>query len=170
MSLRKLYQSQHPFFHRFERYADIHTFFLVCSVLLLFALLFLFYGVRGSTTANFSMTILPQPLAVNIVDDAYNPIDEPQVDFVQLPYTRDCREVTARLASPDQQVYVRNFDAADTGWTVTISPEIPTATWTSGDYAFDFNDPTGDGCVDGDDADALAGSMEIYTESATLDS
>ncbi|MBP7823314.1 hypothetical protein KA050_03110 [Candidatus Gracilibacteria bacterium] len=116
------------------------------------------------------MSILPQPLAVNIVDQDYNLIDEPEVGFTELPYTHDCREIITQLISDEQQVYVRNFDAADGGWTVTISADLPTAVWSNGDYEFDFNDPTGDGCMDGDDPDELAGSMEIYTDAPTLDS
>jgi len=117
------------------------------------------------------MSILPQPLAVTVVDKNFNPIEEPEVAFPESSYTpNECRELITNLASPDQQIYVRNFDAADNGWTVTISAEDPTAAWTSGDYAFDFNDPTGDGCADGDDPDSLAGSMKIYTQSNSLDS
>jgi hypothetical protein len=116
------------------------------------------------------MSILPQPLSVTLVDSDFNPIAEPQVDFSETTYSRDCREFTTHLASPDQQVYVRNFDVADNGWIVTISTESPTTSWTSGEYAFDFNDPTGDGCLDVDDPDTLAGSMEIYTESNSLES
>lgn len=97
------------------------------------------------------MSIFPQPLAVTLVDGDYNPIEEPQVDFTEVPYSHDCRELIAYLASDSQQIYIRNFDAADNGWTVTISTESPTATWASGDYEFDFNDPTGEGCVDGGD-------------------
>ncbi len=118
------------------------------------------------------MSILPQPLAVNIVDENYNPIEEPEVQFTQQTYTPECREILAQLASEEQQVYIRNFDAADNGWTVTISADSPTVAWSSadGDYHFDFNDPTGDGCVDGGDPDTLAGSMEIYTQNDSLES
>lgn len=161
---------RHNFLHTFERHADIHVLSFVCTVLFLLALLFVFYGARGDATANFTMSILPQPLAVNIVDEDYNPIDEPEMDFTEMSYAPNCREVTTQLTSAEQRLYVRNFDAADGGWSVTISADDPTAVWSNGDYEFDFNDPTGDGCVDGDDADTLAGSMEIYTEDPLLDS
>lgn len=159
------------YLHRCERHLNIHFWASVVIVSLLFFVLFLYEGVRGSATANFTMSILPQPLAVTVVDDNFNPIEEPEVSFPEATYApNECRELIAQLASPDQQIYVRNFDAADNGWTVTLSTESPTATWTSGEYAFDFNDPTGDGCTDGDDADNLAGSMQIYTQSDSLDS
>jgi hypothetical protein len=162
--------SGHTFCHSLERYADIHILFAVLILFFLFVILFAFHGARGAATTNFSMSVLPQPLAVNMVDSDFNPIEEPEVGFTEIPYTNDCRELITSLASEDQQIYVRNFDAADNGWTVTISTESPTAHWSSGEYAFDFNDPTGDGCADGDDPDTLVGSMEIYTESGSLDS
>ncbi len=164
------HHKKHSFLHTLERHADIHRLSFVCIVFSLIALLLVFQGVRGATSSNFTMSILPQPLAVNIVDEDYNPIDEPQVDFVELPYSPGCRQITTKLISDEQRLYVRNFDAAEGWWTVTISADDPTAVWSNGDYEFDFNDPTGDGCVDGDDADTLAGSMEIYTESDSLDS
>lgn len=157
--------------HRCERHLNIHFWSFVLALSLLFFFLFLYEGARGSATTNFTMSILPQPLAVTVVDDDFNPITEPEVAFPEASYApTECRELIANLASPDQQIYVRNFDAADNGWTVTISAESPTVTWTSGEYAFDFNDPTGDGCTDGDDDDTLAGSMKIYTQSDSLDS
>jgi hypothetical protein len=159
------------YLHRCERHLNIHFCASVLAVLGLFVVLFLYNGARGSTAVNFSMSILPQPLAVTVVDEAYNPIEDPEVAFSEVSYApNDCRELIAPLATRDQQIYIRNFDAADNGWTVTISTELPTATWMSGDYAFDFNDPTGDGCVDGDDPDILAGSMEIYIQPDALDS
>ncbi len=159
------------YLHRCERHLNIHFYASVLAVLGLFTVLFLYNWARGSDTVNFSMSILPQPLAVNVVDADYNPIEEPEVAFSEISYVPgECRELIAPLASGDQQIYIRNFDAADNGWTVTISTESPMATWTSGDYAFDFNDPTGDGCADGDDADTLAGSMEIYIQPEALDS
>lgn len=168
--LEKYHHTNHSFLHSLERHADIHRLSLACIVFFLFALLLAFGSARGATSSNFTMSILPQPLAVNIVDQDYNPIEEPQVDFTELPYVQECREITTQLATDEQQIYIRNFDAADGGWTVTISADDPTAVWSNGDYEFDFNDPTGDGCVDGDDPDTLPGSMEIYTDAPTLDS
>lgn len=168
--LEKYYHTNHSFLHSLERHADIHRLLFACIVFFLFALLLVFEGARGAANANFTMSIIPQPLAVNIVDQDYNPIEEPEVDFAELPYTQECREITTQLATAEQQVYVRNFDAADGGWTVTISADDPTAFWSNGEYEFDFNDPTGDGCTDGDDPDMLAWSMEIYTDTPSLDS
>lgn len=162
--LEKYHHTNHNFLHSLERHADIHRLSLACIVFFLFALLLAFGGARGATSSNFTMSILPQPLAVNIVDEDFNPIDEPEMDFTEMPYAPACREVTTQLTSDEQRLYVRNFDAADSGWTVAISADDPTAVWSNGDYEFDFNDPTGDGCTDGDDPDALPGSMEIYTE------
>lgn len=168
--LEKYHHTNHTFLHSLERHADIHRLAFVCIVFFVIALLLTFQGVRGATSSNFTMSILPQPLAVNIVDEDYNPIDEPEIDFTEVPYTHDCREVITQLATDEQRIYIRNFDAADWGWSVTISAENPTDVWSNGDYEFDFNDPTGDGCVDGDDPDTLAWSMEIYTDTPSLDS
>lgn len=155
--------------HRLVRHLDI-PFACIATVSALIVLT-ITGSVFAMSTTQFTMSILPQPLAVTVVDENLNPIEEPEVAFPESTYVPgECRELIANLASWDQQIYIRNFDAADNGWTVTISTESPTAAWTSGDYAFDFNDPTGDGCLDGDDVDTLAGSMEIYTQSDALDS
>lgn len=116
------------------------------------------------------MVILPpEPLMVTMIDSNYNLVEEPEVAFTEVPYSHDCRQIITQLTTDDQQIYVTNYDTSS-GWTVTISANDPTSTWSNGEYGFDFNDPSGDGCVDGDDPDTLAGSMEIYTESALLDS
>lgn len=168
--LEKYHHKDHTFLHSFERHADIHWLAFMFIMFSIIALLLAFQGVRGATSSNFTMTILPQPLAVNIIDADFNIIEEPEVAFTELDYTEECREIRTPLISDSQQLYIRNFDAADGGWTVTISTDDPTVLWTQGDYQFDFNDPTGDGCVDGSDADEFAGSMEIYTESPALNS
>lgn len=161
---------KHFLIHSFQRHADIKHFFLIFVGIFLSSLFFIYHTVHGSAITNFQMSILPQPLSVIMVDEAYNPVTNPHVDFAEIPYSTSCRQVISRLAASDQQLYIRNFDAANSGWTVTISPENPTDLWTNDIYQFDFNDPTGGGCIDGNDSDAFAGSLEIYTESTTLDS
>ena len=124
----------------------------------------------ASTTSNFTMVILPpEPLMVTMIDSNYDLVEEPEVAFTEVPQSHDCRQIITQLTTDDQQIYVTNYDTSS-GWTVTISANDPTSTWSNGEYGFAFNNPSGDGCVDGDDPDTLAGSMEIYTESALLDS
>ncbi len=166
--LEKYNHKNHSFLHSLERHADIHRLSFFCVLSSLFALLLAFGSVRGATSSNFTMSILPQPLAVNIVDQDYNPIEEPQVDFTELPYVQECREITTQLATDEQQIYIRNLDAADGGWTVTISADNPASLWSSGDYKFDFNDTTDNGCTDGIDDDIFAWSMQIYSNSGVL--
>jgi hypothetical protein len=67
-----------------------------------------------------------------------------------------------------QQIYVKNPDAADAGWAVSLAASAPTAFWDSAGVDVDFNDPTTGGCTDSVDADALKGQLTVDASGGTL--
>lgn len=152
------YYSRH-FHHRFLRTLHIPT-----AVAIL--VIFLFVSSIGtlalaSATANFTMVINPGTLAVNIVDEHFALVTHPSVDMGSVYQSSDCQTVKGTFGTNTQRIYIKNPDAADNGWVVTLSAANPSAHWQGNDGIFDFNDPTLGGCRDGDDRDSLGGQMFV---------
>lgn len=114
------------------------------------------------------MVINPGNLSVGIVDLAFQSVSNPSVVLRDVAYKNSCQTSQGFLGTDAQKIYIANPSAAHNGWTVTLSAENPSMTWSSGDYALDFNDPTENGCLDGADSDALAGSLKIDPSNALL--
>lgn len=75
---------------------------------------------------------------------------------------------TGTFGTSTEQIYIQNPDAADGGWTLTISAnDGPTDFWDSAGTDMDFNDPTTSGCTDSGDADSLSGEMTVDATAAT---
>ncbi|MCB9806893.1 hypothetical protein H6768_03290 [Candidatus Peribacteria bacterium] len=79
-----------------------------------------------------------------------------------------CQTVTGTFGTSTQQIYIRNPDAADSGWTVSLAASDPTDLWDSAGTDFDFNDSGSSGCADGGDTDSFAGQMTVDPSVATL--
>jgi hypothetical protein len=76
---------------------------------------------------------------------------------------------TATFGTSTQQVYVKNPDAADNGWSVSLAATSPTAVWDSTIADYDFNDVGSSGCTDGADTDSFAGQLTIDPSVGSLD-
>lgn len=107
------------------------------------------------------MIINPASLAVSIVDNSYQSIDNPIVELNSVLFSNRCQSSRGVFGTSKQEIYIKNPSAALQGWNVTLSAENPSVTWESGEHKMDFNDTTDNGCGDGDDKDSLAGSMII---------
>ncbi len=125
-------------------------------------------NVLASATSSFTQTINAGSLSVDIVDAAYAPVASPSVAMAAKTFSFSCQSSTGTLGTTTQQIYVKNPDAADSGWSVTLAASAPTAFWDSAGTDFDFNDPTGAGCTDGADTDTLKGQMSIDPSVGTL--
>ncbi|MBW6441698.1 hypothetical protein K0B04_02190 [Patescibacteria group bacterium] len=116
--------------------------------------------VFAADTSTFNQTINAGTLSVDIVDDTYVSVSEPSIDMSTLSFGFTCQNSTGTFGTSTQQIYVKNPDAADSGWTVSIGT-TNTSLWESAGTDFDFNDPTGSGCTDGADADSFGGQMTV---------
>lgn len=125
--------------------------------------------VLASSTSNFTQTINPGTLAVDIVDGSYVTVGSPTMAMSTATFSFSCQTITGSFGTASQQIYIANPDAADNGWAVSLAASAVTAVWDGAASDFDFNDPTGSGCTDGADSpDTIGGQMTIDPSVATL--
>jgi hypothetical protein len=143
----------------------------VLNVLVL--LLFIFVTgsaiyVFASDTSTFNQTINTGTLSVDIVDDTYVSVSDPSINMSTLSFGFTCQTSTGTFGTATQQIYVKNPDAADSGWTVSLAGSVTTAVWDSAGTDFDFNDSGGSGCTDGGDTDSFAGQMTVDASGGSI--
>lgn len=130
-------------------------------------------GIAGyvftASTSQFQQTINAGTLAVDIVDSSYSSVGSPSVAMGATTFSFACNTSTGTFgATTTQQIYVKNPDAADNGWTLSLAASAPTAAWNSAGTDFDFNDSGN--CADGADGDSLGGRMTVNPAIGTLSS
>lgn len=124
--------------------------------------------VLASSTSNFQQTINAGTLSIDIVDGSYVTVGSPSITMSAATFSFTCQTVTGTFGSASQNIYVKNPDAADGGWTASLAASATTAIWDSTGTDYDFNDSTGSGCTDGADADSLGGQMTVDPSVGTL--
>lgn len=124
--------------------------------------------VLASSTSNFTQTINPGTLSVDIVDASYVTVGSPSVTMGATSFSFSCQTATGTFGTSTQQIYVNNPDAADNGWSVSIAASAATAVWDSAGTDFDFNDATGSGCTDGGDTDTVGGQLTVNPATGTI--
>jgi hypothetical protein len=124
----------------------------------------------AAATSNFQFTVNPGTLSVDIVDAGHVAVGSPTVIFTPATFNFACQTpgVTGTFGTTTQQIYVKNPDAADAGWAVSLAASAPTAFWDSTGADVDFNDPTTSGCGDSADADAFKGQLTVNASGGTL--
>jgi hypothetical protein len=121
-----------------------------------------------SATSTFTQTINPATLTVDIVDSSYVAVSSPSFAMTATTLSFTCQTVTGTFGTAEQVIYVKNPDAADNGWTVSLAASDPTALWASAGTDYDFNDPTSSGCTDSADTDTFGGQMTVDPAAGTL--
>ncbi|MBU4455004.1 hypothetical protein KJ586_00620 [Patescibacteria group bacterium] len=128
--------------------------------------------VLASSTSNFTQTINPGTLSVDIVDASYVTVGSPSVAMNAATFSFACQTITGSFGTASQQIYVKNPDAADGGWSVSLAGTTATTTvWASAGTPFDYNDPAGSGCTDtahAQDTDSVGGQMTVDPSAGTL--
>lgn len=126
-------------------------------------------GLFASATSNFAQTINAGTLSVDIVDGSYVTVGSPSITMSAAPFSFTCQTATGTFGTSTQQIYIKNPDASDTGWTVSLAASAPTAVWDGAVTDYDFNDPATAGCLDGGgDADSLGGQMTVDPSGGAL--
>ncbi|MFA6194352.1 MAG: hypothetical protein WC719_01225 [Patescibacteria group bacterium] len=140
------------------------------AVLIVFTGLNLGFYALASSTSEFTQAINPGTLSTDIVNGSYVSVSSPTFSMSAVPFSFSCQASTGTFGSATQQIYVKNPDASDTGWTLTLAGSSPTAYWDSitSSLDFDFNDSASSGCSDGADTDILKGQMTVDPSIATL--
>ena len=125
-------------------------------------------GVYAASTSNFTLTVNPGTLTVDIVDAAYVSVASPSVTLGAVTAGFWCQSATGTFGTASQVIYIKNPDAADNGWSVTLAGSSTTAVWDSTGPDIDFNDATGAGCTDGADLDTVGGQMAVNPSVGTI--
>ena len=142
---------------------------ILCLVFLILATGSALY-VFAADTSTFNQTINSGTLSVDIVDGSYVSVSTPSISMSTLSFGFTCQTSTGTFGTATEQIYVKNPDAADAGWTVSIAGSAPTAVWDSAGTDFDFNDSTDSGCTDGGgDADSYGGQMTVDASGGSID-
>ena len=124
--------------------------------------------VYAASTSNFTLTVNAGTLSVDIVDAGYVSVGSPSVALGAVTAGFWCQSASGTLGTASQVIYVKNPDAADNGWTVSLAGSATTAVWDSAGTDIDFNDAGGSGCTDGGDADSVGGQMTVDPSGGTL--
>lgn len=99
----------------------------------------------ASATSNMTQTITAGSLSVDMVNGSYVTIGSPTVAMSSKAFSFAClnggSSSTGTLTSGSQMIYVKNPDAADGGWSVSLAASAPTAFWDGAVRDYDFNDP-----------------------------
>ncbi len=142
----------------------------VLTVAFLFALLLAGTAtyVYANDTSNFTQTINPGTLSIDIVDDSFVTVGSPSVGMGDVDFSFSCQTATGTFGSNTERIYVENPDAADSGWSATLGATATTDVWDSAGTDYDFNDPTGAGCTDGGDTDSVGGQMTVDASGGSL--
>jgi hypothetical protein len=140
--------------HKFLKYIKIKT--VLCLFLILSSFLTTSRYAEAqiipklpdtSATSSFTQTINPGTLTVDIVDGSYVTVASPAVAMNAVTFSFACQTATGTFGTGTQNIYVKNPDAADNGWVVSLAAAAPTAFWASAGTNMDFNDPTTAGCT-----------------------
>ncbi len=128
--------------------------------------------VYAASTSNFAQTINAGTLSVDIVNSSYVTVGSPSVTMSAKTFSFNCltggSASTGTFGAAEQLIYIKNPDAADNGWTVSLAGSATTAVWDSAGTDYDFNDAGTSGCSDGADADSFAGQMTVDPSAGTL--
>ncbi len=88
-------------------------------------------------------------LAVDVKDSSRNSVSS-TVQFSTTTESASCQYATGTLGTNSQRIYVTSLHGFTTSWSLTIGATAGTSSsWSTGTLAFNFNDPTGSGCTNG---------------------
>ena len=104
----------------------------------------------ASPTGTVSQTISTGTLATDIKNDSNVSVPSPSFSMSSAVITTSCQTTTSTYGTNNQRIYVDNPGDADNGWTLSIAAtDGGTALWESGVDNYDFDDPAGAGCANG---------------------
>ena len=108
-------------------------------------------------------------ISTNIVDASFVPVTSPVVNMSNTSLNFNCQNISGTLGTAGEQIYIDNRPAGVTGgWDVTLAAVNPTDVW-DGTVDYDFNDPTGSGCTNGQMTVDASEATINYGQDATTD-
>lgn len=104
----------------------------------------------ASPNTQLQQVISAGTLSTDILDASQVTVSSPGISLSSLNVSSACQTTTGTYGSGSQRIYVDNPGASATGWVLSMAATSGnTATWTTGSQTYDFNDPTGSGCTNG---------------------
>lgn len=101
-----------------------------------------------SATTDVTQTINAGSLTAAVLDASRVPVGSPSFAMTATGFSFDCQTATGTMGSGTQRIYIVNPSATSgQSWTLTINGTGPE--WTDGGDSYDFDDPTGSGCTNG---------------------
>jgi hypothetical protein len=126
------------------------------------------FSAFAAKNLNLQLVINPGVLSVDIVDGSYVTVATPSFTLDAISTAFTCQSTPGILGTATQKIYVKNPDAADNGWTMSLAGSAPTSSWTGTGGTMDFNDSTTAGCGDGADMDSRKGQLSVDPSVGTL--
>lgn len=71
----------------------------------------------ASSTSNFTQTINAGSLTIDIVNGSYVTVASPAVAMSSATFSFQCQSTSGTFGTASEQIYIKNPDAADGGWT-----------------------------------------------------
>lgn len=104
----------------------------------------------ASPTGSLTQTINTGVLATDIKDTSNVTVPSPTFDLSAATIVTACQTTHGTYGTDSQRVAVDNPGMADNGWTLSIAATNgSSAKWTAGSNNYDFDDPSGSGCDNG---------------------
>ncbi len=105
---------------------------------------------HASPQGQLTQSVTPGTLTTDIRDGSYTTVASPTFGMSTLNISNDCQTSTGTYGSASQRIYVDNPGGANNGWTLSIAATAgASAKWVSGGNDYDFDDPAGSGCTNG---------------------
>jgi|GEM_PF-1951985 len=104
--------------------------------------------VLASNEPVFNQTINSAAFAVDIVDENGNSVEHPTVNFGAVTFSFSEQTSHGQLGTDSQRIRANNPSDIET-WTVNLSGSSNSATWTSSENHYHFNDASGGGYANG---------------------
>lgn len=121
----------------------------------------------ASPVGTVSQSISTGALSTDIKDSSQTSVPSPSFAMSSAFVTTSCQNTSSTYGTDSQRIYVDNPGDADNGWSLSIAATNGVgALWESGSDSYDYDDPSGSGCTNGQltlDPSAATLTMETGT-------
>lgn len=133
---------------RTQHITQVSKYFIGIGAALL--LLAVVLPIARATDSEFRQVIATGTLTTDILDENEDDVASPLITLTPLSVAPICQTSTGTYGSNTQRIYIDNPGAATDGWVLSLAATSGASSqWDSGSEQYDFNDPAGSGCTNG---------------------
>ncbi len=127
------------------------------------------YTVNAVPAGTLNQTINSSILSTDIKDALSVSVPSPSFTLGATTITTYCQTTDGIYGSNAERIYVDNPGMANDGWSLTVAATGGSgAKWTAGAHNYDYDDPSGSGCTNGQlSLDPSAATLTLETGAAT---